>query len=90
MSIEVVGWIGSFFLAICSIPQCWQTYKTKRVGDINLWYLWLWFLGIIGTAIYVGAQNLATGNFQVPLFMNYVMNTIMAGYLIFAKYTYKN
>ncbi len=86
---EIIGWVGSGLLAICSAPQCWQTYKTRKVDDINIWYLWLWLLGIIGTAIYVGSQNLATGNFQVPLFLNYVTNTFMASYLIYAKYSYK-
>lgn len=88
MLITVIGWIGSFLLAICSIPQCYQTYKTKSAKDISLSYLLMWLFGIWFTAAFV-LLSPSGGSNMLPLYANYVTNTFMCGYLVWAKFTYK-
>lgn len=33
--------IGNVLSVVYNIPQMWQTYKTKRAGDISYAFLWM-------------------------------------------------
>ncbi|OFX17944.1 MAG: hypothetical protein A2033_15315 [Bacteroidetes bacterium GWA2_31_9] len=86
---EFVGWFGSIMLSICAIPQVIHTYKTKKAGDLSWGFLWLWFWGEIFTLIYIVYSDMDTKIYHIPLYMNYVFNTLLVVYLIYAKKYYK-
>ena len=64
---EVIGYIGSAFLAINAVPELIRTINDGRC-HIGWPMLVLWFLGEIFTTIYA----ISLGN--LPLVMNYVFN----------------
>lgn len=83
---ELIGYIGSFFLTINAVPEVIRTIQDKRC-HIGWYMLVLWFLGEIFMTIY------AFGLHNIPLIMNYVFNfivvIIMLGYklnTIYKKY----
>ena len=38
----LLGWIGSLCLAICALPQAWQSFKEKNSNGISWGFLMLW------------------------------------------------
>ena len=86
--IETIGWTGNILFAICGLPQVIKTYRSKRAHDLSALFLWLWFLGEILTFVYIIAGDLQSDTLHIPLYFNYTVNTAMAVYLLFAKYTY--
>lgn len=87
---EVIGWAGSIMLSICAAPQVYHTWKTKKVGDLSWGFLWLWFLGEVFTFAYIIVGDIEAQIFHLPLYLNYLFNTLMVLYLLYAKYYYKN
>lgn len=67
---ELIGYIGSAFLAINAIPELFRTMKDGRC-HIGWPMLTLWFLGEIFTIIY----TISLGN--IPLILNYLVNLII-------------
>ena len=85
---ETIGWIGNILFAICGIPQVIKTFQTKSAKDLSLLFLWLWFAGELLTFIYILIGDLETASFHFPLYFNYIVNIIMACFLLYAKYVY--
>lgn len=85
---ETIGWIGNILFAICGIPQVVKTFKTKSAKDLSLLFLWLWFTGELLTFIYIINSDLKTDSFHFPLYLNYIVNIIMACFLLYAKFVY--
>lgn len=85
---ETIGWIGNIMFAVCGIPQVIKTYRTKRVKDLSILFLWLWFTGELLTFYYILAGDWETGITHFPLYFNYLANIFMACFLIYAKYHY--
>ncbi len=85
---ETIGWIGNILFAICGIPQVFKTFRTKSVKDLSALFLWLWFAGELLTFVYIVAGDIETGHLHIPLYFNYMVNTAMACFLIYAKYFY--
>ena len=50
--IEVVGLSGSVLSSITFMPQVYQTWKTKSVGDLNLSMMLIVFLSTVIWLIY--------------------------------------
>jgi len=50
--IEVVGLLGSVLSSITFIPQVYQTWKTKSVGDLNLVMMGIVFLSTVIWLVY--------------------------------------
>ena len=50
--IEVVGLLGSVLSSITFIPQVYQTWKTKSVGDLNLIMMGIVFLSTVDWLVY--------------------------------------
>lgn len=67
--VELVGWLGAIFLAICSFPQTLRNIKQGTARNLSPLFIWFWFIGEILTLIYV-----LVGNFSWPLFFNYGLN----------------
>ncbi len=87
---EIVGWMGSILFAICALPQVIHTFKTKKVDDLNEFFIWLWFLGEVFTLWYIIIDDITNQVYHVPLYFNYTFNLIMLFYLIYAKYSYNS
>ncbi|MCE3282449.1 MAG: hypothetical protein K0Q66_1186 [Chitinophagaceae bacterium] len=49
---NLIGYLGSFLTCITFVPQVWQSWQTKSVGDLNIGMIsivitstlvWLWY-----------------------------------------------
>ena len=90
MSIHyILGWLGAFFFAVCAVPQVVQTWRTKKAGDLSMLFLLFWLFGEVFTSIYILVDDIALHVTHFPLYANYVANTILVLYLIYAKKYYK-
>ena len=67
---DLIGYVGSIFLAICASPQAWQSYKQGHSEGISTGFLLLWTLGEIFTIAYVIPKA------DIPLLLNYSCNII--------------
>lgn len=77
---QIIGWVGSFLLAICGIPQAWQSYKQGHSDGISSGLLWLWGVGEILTLLYVfHLQNAA-------LILNYACNLASISVILYFKF----
>lgn len=85
---EIIGWAGNILFAICGFPQVVKTFRSKSVKDLSAMFLWMWLLGEILTFIYIVLGDWEIGIAHFPLYFNYMVNIVMAAYLIFAKYYY--
>jgi uncharacterized protein with PQ loop repeat len=85
---ETIGWIGNILFAICAIPQVVKTYKTKRTKDLSVLFLWLWFFGELLTFIYIVVGDIEASSLHLPLYLNYIINIVLASFLVYAKYVY--
>lgn len=56
--IEYVGLFGAFLSSITFIPQVWQAWKTKSVGDLSLGMLLIVFTSVIVWLVYGFYLNL--------------------------------
>lgn len=81
--LEVIGWVGSIFLAICALPQAIHSYKTKNADGISHGLLWLWYFGELLTLIYISATS-----FSWPLVVNYSLNLVLLHVVLYYKYVY--
>ena len=86
--VELIGWLGSAALSICALPQAYRTYKTKNTDGISFAYLTLWLKGEIFTLFYILLNDIEHGTMQIPLYLNYALNLLLAVYLVAAKYRY--
>ncbi len=83
-----IGWIGSISLSICAVPQVYHTYKTKQTVGLSWLFLLLWFFGEILTLAYILYSDYLNNIIHLPLYFNYLLNTILVAYLIYAKKIY--
>jgi len=80
---NISGIVGCFLLSCCAVPQVIKTWRTKSVGDLSFYFLLVWFFGDILTGVYV------LSDIKWPLFINYFLNGLFVGYLLFAKWKYE-
>lgn len=85
---EVIGSLGSLLLAACALPQVIKTYRTRSAADLSWGFLLMWLGGEVTTSIYLLRNNIGTGNFQYPLYLNYGFNLVMVCLLVSAKASY--
>ena len=85
---ETIGWIGNILFAICGLPQVIKTFRSKSVKDLSALFLWMWFAGELFTFFYITIGDLETDILHIPLYFNYMVNMLMACFLIYAKYVY--
>ena len=70
MMIDIIGIIGSFLLAFCSIPLAYSAIKYK-FDFTNRSFLWIWFTGECLVSIYAF-------NYEIWILLaNYMVNIIM-------------
>lgn len=51
--VEILGFLGSFFLGVHSIPQAWKSFKDGHSDGLSHGLVWLWVLGEIFMTLYV-------------------------------------
>jgi uncharacterized protein with PQ loop repeat len=76
---EILGWLGSICLAICGIPQAWQSYKEKHSGGISWGFILLWTFGEIFALAYVYDK------LDLPLLLNYATNILILAVILYYK-----
>ncbi|MCC6634874.1 MAG: hypothetical protein IT251_05165 [Chitinophagaceae bacterium] len=50
--IELIGYIGSFLTSITFLPQVFQAWKTKSVGDLSIWMISIVIISTIVWLVY--------------------------------------
>lgn len=85
---ETIGWIGNILFAICAIPQVIKTFQSKSTKDLSGLFLWLWLAGELLTLLYIFIGDLESNTLHLPLYFNYIVNIILASFLVYAKYAY--
>jgi len=81
---EILGWLGSICLAICGIPQAWQSFKDKHSHGISWGFVLLWAFGEIFALAYVYDK------LDLPLLLNYATNILILAVILFYKINPKN
>lgn len=76
---EILGWLGSICLAICGIPQAWQSYKDKNSDGISWGFILLWAFGEVFALAYVYDK------LDLPLVLNYATNILILGVILYYK-----
>ena len=81
---EILGWLGSICLAICGIPQAWQSMKDKHSHGISWGFVLLWAFGEIFALAYVYDK------LDLPLLLNYSTNILILAVILYYKISPKN
>lgn len=76
---EILGWLGSICLAICGLPQAWQSYKDKHSEGISWGFILLWTFGELFALAYVYDK------LDLPLILNYATNILILGVILYYK-----
>ncbi len=76
---EILGWLGSICLAICGLPQAWQSYKDKNSEGISWGFILLWAFGEVFALAYVYDK------LDLPLLLNYATNILILGVILYYK-----
>lgn len=76
---EIMGWLGSICLAICGIPQAYQSYKDKHSDGISWGFVLLWAFGEVFALAYVYDK------LDLPLLLNYATNILILGVILYYK-----
>jgi uncharacterized protein with PQ loop repeat len=76
---EIMGWLGSICLAVCGIPQAWQSYKDKNSDGISWGFVILWAFGEVFALAYVYDK------LDLPLLLNYATNILILGVILYYK-----
>lgn len=79
ISNEDIGYISTFFLAICSAPLFIKTIKDGHCKGVSGAFIICWFLGDILGSYYVTVAE------DLPLILNYYLNTIFSTTILFYK-----
>lgn len=81
---ELIGYIGAFLSAITFIPQVWQAWKTKSVGDLSIWMI---FIVITSTIVWLIYEfSVKSG----PVIAANIIVLTLALMLLYFKLTFKN
>ena len=76
---EILGWLGSICLAICGIPQAWQSFKDKHSHGISWGFVLLWAFGEVFALAYVYDK------LDLPLLLNYATNILILAVILYYK-----
>lgn len=77
--VNIVGWLGSLFLAVCAFPQAWKSIKEGHSHGLTAGLLWLWGGGEVLSLFYVLMVD------DAPLIFNYACNAVSMAVIIWYK-----
>ena len=80
--VDVVGYIGGFFIMISFLPQVIKSYRTKSVEDLSLTMLLASFTGTIFWWIYGYMTK------SLPILVTNIIFNTLCGYQIYLKVHY--
>jgi MtN3 and saliva related transmembrane protein len=81
--IDLLGYFGAFLSAITFMPQVWQAWKTKSVGDLSIWMILIVVTSCIVWLIY--AVNVKSG----PVLAANLIVLALSLVLLYFKVTFK-
>ncbi|GMV78695.1 MAG: hypothetical protein AMXMBFR79_18250 [Chitinophagaceae bacterium] len=82
--VELIGYIGSFLTSITFLPQVYQAWKTKSVGDLSIWMI---VIVITSTLIWLVYGFGITGGGPVIVANSVVL--VLSLLLLYFKLTFK-
>ncbi|MCX6818059.1 MAG: PQ-loop domain-containing transporter [Candidatus Aenigmarchaeota archaeon] len=82
MTLELVGYIGGFLIAVALAPQLVKTWKTKSAKDISLLWTAVSLMGLISYGIYAAINTI------LPLLVFATIESVMVIFLISLKIKY--
>jgi uncharacterized protein with PQ loop repeat len=80
--IELCGLIATCCFAISAIPQAWRSYREGHSNGLAWPTVVLWFIGEVCMLVYVGGLY---GLSDMYLLVNYVVNTVTCGTILWFK-----
>ncbi len=83
--VELLGYIGAFLSAITFIPQVWQAWKTKSVGDLSIWMILIVITSCVVWLVYAVSTKPILG----PVIAANTVVLILAILLFYFKLTFK-
>ena len=78
---RILAWISTISLVLCGVPDLIGGLLTKEV-EVSLSLLSIWLLGEVSGLLYVLHKK------DTPLIVNYGLNTIIVGGLLWMKLNY--
>ncbi len=81
--IDLLGYFGAFLSAITFIPQVWQAWKTKSVGDLSIYMILIVVTSTIVWLVY--AVNVKSG----PVLAANLIVLALSLILLYFKVTFK-
>lgn len=82
MTLELLGYLGGFLIAIALAPQLIKTWKTKSAKDLSLLWTTISLIGLILYGVYAGLNSI------YPLLTFATIESIMIIVLIILKIKY--
>ena len=82
MTLEFIGYLGGFMIAVALFPQLFKTWKTKSAKDISLLWTIISLVGLILYGIYAAVNKI------FPLLTFATIESIMLVILISFKMVY--
>lgn len=79
MSLGLLGWIGSWCLAVCGVPAAYKSYKDGHSDGLSGMFVFLWLAGEVLTLIYVAPKK------DWPLIFNYLSNISLISVMVYYK-----
>lgn len=83
LTIDTIGWIAGLLFAFCGLPQAYKSYKEGHSKGISHLMIWMWLVGEILMQVYVLGKH----GFDMPLLVNYWINTVFV--LVIVRYKYR-
>ena len=80
---ESIGYFGSFLTSITFIPQVYQAWKTKSVGDLSTWMMLIVILSTIVWTVYGFRKG------SSPIIVANAIVLVLSLILLYFKYTFK-
>ena len=82
------GIIGAVSFACNLLPQLIKCYKEKSAKQISVGFIILAFVGNLCSAVFVFYTNYKTGLWQIPIYFNYGIATLLTIILTIMKVKY--
>lgn len=82
--IEVIGYVGSTLSSITFIPQVYQSYKSKSVGDLSIYTI---LIVITSTLVWLAY---GIGSHSGPVILANSIICFLAFVLLYFKLTFKS
>jgi MtN3 and saliva related transmembrane protein len=79
---EYFGYVGAFLSAVTFMPQVWQAWKTKSVGDLSLGTMSIVFISVVVWLVYGFYLNL------IPVIIANLIVGILSIVLLYFKFTF--